>query len=84
MPQVICLVRAQDAYSAKERVNKSLIQRGKPGLDPAADRVLCLPSKLGEPYLGMSEERYKRLARQATIIIHVCSIIISASAFPSC
>ncbi|KAI9884090.1 MAG: putative NRPS-like protein biosynthetic cluster [Watsoniomyces obsoletus] len=70
MPQVICLVRAQDPSCASERVNESLIRRRKPRLDAAADRVLCLPAKLGEPYLGMSGDRYKRLARQATVIIH--------------
>ncbi|KAI9747845.1 MAG: 8-oxoguanine glycosylase ogg1, partial [Chaenotheca gracillima] len=68
--QVVCLVRAKDAASARERVSKSLVARNKRPLNLSDERVSCVVSKLGEENLGLPEQTYSDLAGRATVIIH--------------
>ncbi|KAI9844350.1 MAG: putative NRPS-like protein biosynthetic cluster [Sclerophora amabilis] len=68
--RIVCLVRAKDAASARERVNKSLLVRGKRTLDTSNDKVICFTSKLGDENLGLPIEIYNDLASRATIILH--------------
>ncbi|KAI9784017.1 MAG: putative secondary metabolism biosynthetic enzyme [Peltula sp. TS41687] len=68
--ETICLVRGKDSFAAHERVNKSLLQRGKSALDSQDDRIKCLTARLGEKNLGLSPEIYQRLADRVTIILH--------------
>lgn len=79
--EIVCLVRGKDSFAAHERVNKSLLQRGKTALSPEDDRIKCLTARLGEKRLELSSEQYQKLANRATIIIHVsgntCRVQIS-------
>ncbi|KAI9677427.1 MAG: putative NRPS-like protein biosynthetic cluster [Caeruleum heppii] len=67
---IICLVRAKDSIAARERVNKSLMQREKALLGSSNDRIACISAQLSEPDLGLSEEAYRDIAAKATIFIH--------------
>ncbi|KAI9818410.1 MAG: putative NRPS-like protein biosynthetic cluster [Pycnora praestabilis] len=68
--QIICLVRATDIHAGSERINKSLLQREKKPLDPSDDRIICVPAKLGDLRLGLSDSTYANIAERATIIVH--------------
>ncbi|KAL8672460.1 MAG: hypothetical protein Q9224_007572, partial [Gallowayella concinna] len=83
---ITCLVRATSPFAAHERVSKSLIARGKPGLAPHSDskpiltqenkassstpEVNCIPTTLSHPYLGLDPSTYVHLANTTTLIIH--------------
>ncbi|KAL8671917.1 MAG: hypothetical protein Q9224_007602, partial [Gallowayella concinna] len=83
---ITCLVRAASPFAAHERVSKSLIARGKPGLAPYSDskpiltqkntassstpEVNCIPTTLSHPYLGLDPSTYIHLANTTTLIIH--------------
>lgn len=72
--RVYCLVRGADEHAAKERVSKALEQRGLTSLltsGIANDKVKVVPAQLSDPRLGLSDEVYNQLAKQATSIIHV-------------
>lgn len=72
--KVYCLVRGADEHAAKERVGKALEQRGLTNLltsDKIDERVEVIPAQLGDARLGLSDELYNKLAREATCIIHV-------------
>ena len=71
---IYCLVRGADEHAAKERVSKALEQRGltsvlKPGM--ANEKVKVVPAQLSDSQLGLSNELYNKLAKEATSIIHV-------------
>ena len=74
--EIICLVRGKDSFAARERVNRSLLQRGKPALDSQDDRVKCLTARLGEKHLGLSSELYQKLADRVTIMLHVSGMSV--------
>ncbi|KAI9719116.1 MAG: putative secondary metabolism biosynthetic enzyme [Candelaria pacifica] len=69
---IYCLVRASDDTAARERVNKSLLRRGKSPLSSSSSqgRISCVIAKLGAYKLGLSDEVYESIARQATLIVH--------------
>ncbi|KAL8677847.1 MAG: hypothetical protein Q9186_005759 [Xanthomendoza sp. 1 TL-2023] len=83
---ITCLVRATSPFGAHERVSKSLIVRGKPGLPPYSDskpissqknkassstsEVNCIPTILSHRYLGLDPSTYVHLASTTTLIIH--------------
>ena len=73
--RIHCLVRATDSVAARERVHKSLEQRGKSGLDASDDKIACVVARLGEARLGLPDALYEALLREATIIIHVSAHI---------
>lgn len=68
--KVYCLVRGADVHASKERVGKALEQRS---LKPLSDdgKVIILQAQLGDPQLGLSDEDYGCLSKEATIIMHV-------------
>lgn len=72
--RVFCLVRAQDADGATERVFTSLRSRELENPDPVAKhddtRLVCLPSTLSDFHLGLPEAEWTRISAQATMIIH--------------
>lgn len=71
---VYCLVRGADEHAAKERVSKALEQRGLVSLlapDMVNDRIKVVPAQLSDKRLGLSDELYERLAKEATLIVHV-------------
>ncbi|KAI9700250.1 MAG: hypothetical protein M1836_002264 [Candelina mexicana] len=69
---IYCLVRASDANTAHERVNKSLLARGKSPLSSSSSkgRITCVVTKLGASRLGLSDEIYESIAKQVTLIVH--------------
>ncbi|CAO2648799.1 Nn.00g097480.m01.CDS01 [Neocucurbitaria sp. VM-36] len=71
---IYCLVRGADEDAAKERVDKALKQRGLASLlspEKTDGKVRVIPAQLSDQGLGLSDKLYKRLAREATSIIHV-------------
>lgn len=67
--KVICLNRAADA---KERLAKSLQQRGLPPAEEALKqgRVVFMTIDIGAPNLGLGENDYRTLVEETTAIIH--------------
>jgi thioester reductase-like protein len=65
---IYCLVRGADEHVGLERINEALEQRG---LDKSDQKVKIVPAQLGEEHLGLSEDLYNYLAKEATSIIHV-------------
>ena len=71
---VYCLVRGADEHAATERVGKAPDQRGL--VSPVSSntpngKVKVVPAQLGEERLGLSDEVYDYLAKNATSIVHV-------------
>jgi len=72
--KVYCLVRGADEHAARERISKALTQRGLEGLPSSSaknEKVVVLQAQLSGSHLGLSDEMYETLARQATAIVHV-------------
>ncbi|KAI8936025.1 hypothetical protein NX059_007527 [Plenodomus lindquistii] len=67
---IYCLVRGTDEHAAKERVNKALEQRGLVSLT-SSNKISVLPARLSEERLGLDDNVYNHLARNATSIVHV-------------
>lgn len=67
--RIVCLVRAKDTEEGRHRVEAALRRYGIPttGLD---DRVTTLPSDLSAPRLGLTAERFARLAGEIDVILH--------------
>ncbi|MEV7192284.1 amino acid adenylation domain-containing protein [Streptomyces sp. NPDC093510] len=70
--RVHCLVRADDAEQARERVLDNLaVQGGLDSLDAEARaRLTGVPADLAEPRLGLTEGAWQRLAEQTGSIYH--------------
>lgn len=70
--RVYCLVRGADAHAAEERVAKALEYRKLRALtDDPDSKVVVLPAHLADPQLGLDDETYAAVAREATVIMHV-------------
>ncbi|GAA2612953.1 amino acid adenylation domain-containing protein [Actinomadura fulvescens] len=67
--RLVCPVRARDADDGLRRVEAALRRWGLP-LDGLAQRVTALPADLGEPGLGLGDERFADLAAQSDLILH--------------
>ncbi|KAL8814210.1 MAG: hypothetical protein Q9223_006548, partial [Gallowayella weberi] len=82
---ITCLVRAASPFAAHERVSKSLLARGKPGLPPRSGsnpgssqdkacfptpEIRCIPTTLSHPHLALDPSTYTHLAHTTTLIIH--------------
>ncbi|KAI9811967.1 MAG: hypothetical protein M1826_003001 [Phylliscum demangeonii] len=68
--RIYCLVRAKDDFAAYDRVNRSLLQRGKAPLDQSSNRVRPVLARLGDEHLGLPLELYQLIAHETTLIIH--------------
>ncbi|KAJ4317875.1 hypothetical protein N0V94_004705 [Neodidymelliopsis sp. IMI 364377] len=71
---IYCLVRGTDEHAATERVSKALQQRGltsllTPGM--ANTKVKVVPAQLSEERLGLNDEMYDYLGKEATSVIHI-------------
>lgn len=69
---IYCLVRASDSGSALRRVKESLIQRKVYHSLPLVSRrkIVALPSDLGQPRLGLSDEMYETVSQGLRSVIH--------------
>ncbi|KAK3677667.1 putative NRPS-like protein biosynthetic cluster [Recurvomyces mirabilis] len=68
--RIYCLVRGVDEHAASERVNKALIARKLRPLDHD-NKITILRARLGDPKLGLDDQTYRTLAREATTIMHI-------------
>jgi thioester reductase-like protein len=87
--KVICLVRAETPTAAHERVDSGLRERRLPGLeasnpdDPRDDKVVCLPCTLSANHIGLSDEDYTWLCKNASTIIHAAWTVNFTLRLPS-
>ncbi len=66
--RVHCLVRARDEHAALARLRRAAERYELPV--PRGERVVPLPGDLTEPRLGLSDARFRDLARSADTIYH--------------
>ena len=66
---VHCPVRSHDADQARRRITANLARYS---LDPSDvdERVVCFPSDLSSPDLGLTEEHFERLSEELDLILH--------------
>ncbi|ASU58915.1 non-ribosomal peptide synthetase [Nocardiopsis dassonvillei] len=67
---VHCLVRADDEFAAAERLRNALNSRGLRIDGEAATRIAAVPGDLARPLLGLSEDRFDRLADLVDAVYH--------------
>ncbi|WP_263363751.1 thioester reductase domain-containing protein [Nocardiopsis quinghaiensis] len=67
---VHCLVRADDEFAAAERLRNALNSRGLRIDGEAAARIAAVPGDLARPLLGLSEDRFDRLADLVDAVYH--------------
>ncbi len=67
--RVWCLVRAEDAVAADNRLRRALtrFRLWEPAL---AQRVVAIPGDLAAPRLGLSEDDYAAIARTVEVVYH--------------
>lgn len=73
---IYCLVRGADERVGRERVSEALQQRGLADLPPSDininnDKVKVVQAQLSDDRLGLTDDLYDYLAREATSLIHV-------------
>jgi amino acid adenylation domain-containing protein/thioester reductase-like protein len=71
--RVWCLVRAQDEADAQHRIAQAAARYELPA--PPGDRVVALPGDLGQPGLGLSDKRFRGLARTLDIVYHPGALV---------
>ena len=72
--KIFCLVRGADEHAAKQRVIKALQQRDLITELPSEkfdEKVTVVPAQLGSNKLGLTDELYDYLSKEATSIIHI-------------
>ena len=69
--KVICLIRGEDEHAARGRLDKALEGRKLGALLANQVEVEVVPAKLGDANLGLNESVHQRLAREATVILHL-------------
>ncbi|RGP77193.1 hypothetical protein FLONG3_4708 [Fusarium longipes] len=71
--KIYCLLRADDPSTAKTRVSKALSERGMHSLEQSEegkDKIFCLPCKLTDSNLGLSDNHREDILRNVGLIIH--------------
>ncbi|PVI00292.1 acetyl-CoA synthetase-like protein [Periconia macrospinosa] len=71
---IYCLARGSDEHAARERVHKTLEEKGFNGLSPeirSNKKIEIVQAKLGDARLGLSNTVYEHLAAQADLILHI-------------
>jgi amino acid adenylation domain-containing protein/thioester reductase-like protein len=71
--RVWCLVRARDSGDALRRLTDAAERYELTA--PAGDRVMALPGDLAEPGLGLSDARFRDLAREVDVIYHLGALV---------
>ncbi|WP_347219696.1 amino acid adenylation domain-containing protein [Chryseobacterium sp.] len=67
---IYCLVRAQDAFQAKEKIDRCYKQFAIPQKEEQKSRIIPVIGDLSQPSLGLSEETFKMLAEKTDLIYH--------------
>jgi len=68
--KIYCLVRGQDKHAAKERIRKALAFRNLDSWDEHGGKIVCLPANLTKPNLGIDDDDFSMIRKDATIVIH--------------
>jgi len=72
---IYCLARGASSHAAHERVDRSLTNRGLPGLslsnNTTSPTITVLQCNLAEPNLGLSNADYATIAHSVTHIVHL-------------
>jgi amino acid adenylation domain-containing protein/thioester reductase-like protein len=71
--RVWCLVRARDSGDALRRITDAAARYELPA--PSEDRVMPLPGDLAERRLGLSDARFRDLARDIDVIYHAGALV---------
>jgi amino acid adenylation domain-containing protein/thioester reductase-like protein len=71
--RVWCLVRADDQADGRRRIAQAAARYQLPV--PPDDRVVPLRGDLAEPRLGLSDARFRQLARDADVIYHAGALV---------
>jgi amino acid adenylation domain-containing protein/thioester reductase-like protein len=71
--RIWCLVRETDEAGALHRIAAAAARYELPAPDPR--RVMLLPGDLAEPGLGLSETRFRDLARDVDVIYHAGALV---------
>jgi thioester reductase-like protein len=69
--KIVCLIRGEDEHAARRRLDKALIGPKLSPIKASENEIVVFPAKLGDPKLGLDEETYAKLAREATVIVHL-------------
>ncbi|REC64350.1 thioester reductase [Chryseobacterium pennae] len=67
---IYCLVRAQDDFQAKEKIDRCYKQFAIPQKEEQQSRIIPVIGDLSQPSLGLSEETYTMLAEKTDLIYH--------------
>ncbi|UCA58630.1 amino acid adenylation domain-containing protein [Chryseobacterium rhizoplanae] len=67
---IYCLVRAQDDFHAKEKIDCCYKQFAIPQKEEQKTRIIPVIGDLAQPSLGLSEETFKMLAERTDLIYH--------------
>lgn len=67
---IYCLVRAQDEFYAMEKIERCFKQYHIPQKEEQKSRIIPVIGDLALPSLGLSEETFKKLAKQTDLIYH--------------
>ncbi|MFI1582700.1 amino acid adenylation domain-containing protein [Embleya sp. NPDC020630] len=67
--RVHCLIRADDAHEALDRLAARMRRHGVDP-EPLTDRVVPVPGELAEPRFGLPDETWNGLAREIDLIVH--------------
>ena len=71
--RVWCLVRARDSGEARRRIADAAVRYELPA--PADGRVMPLPGDLAGARLGLSDARFRHLARDIDVIYHAGALV---------
>ncbi|MEU6369540.1 thioester reductase domain-containing protein [Streptomyces sp. NPDC046931] len=81
--EVVCLVRADDDEAAERRLGEALASFEQPWSFEVRRRVTVLAADLRRPRLGLSEERWEKLAHEVDSIVNVAAAVDFLRGYPS-
>lgn len=70
--EVVCLVRAADESSGRQRLNEALAQTGRDVSD-SATRVSVVCGDVARPHFGLSSTQFERLAADVHMVFHAAA-----------
>ncbi|MGW7824058.1 thioester reductase domain-containing protein, partial [Streptomyces puniciscabiei] len=80
---VVCLVRGDDKDKAERRLADALDGFHLPWTAELRRRITVLPGDLGQPRLGLSEDRWLSLAEEVDAIVSVAAAVDFLRGYPS-
>ncbi|MFI0722933.1 thioester reductase domain-containing protein [Streptomyces sp. NPDC021224] len=80
---VVCLVRAEDDAAAERRLGEALVSFGQPWSGEVRRRVRAFAADLRQPRLGLSQERWDRLAHEVDSVVNVAAAVDFLRGYPS-